>query len=365
MQIVKFTLGCWCLSLVLIANSYAATQPAIPVEELQRFTTVVEHIENYYVNPTSDAALFENAIRGMLAGLDPHSAYLDIEEFSELKASTTGKFGGLGIEVTLEDGFVRVISPIDDTPAARAGIQAGDLIIRINEAPVKGMALKDAVEMMRGEPNTEITLLLLRENTEAPIKIKLVRSLISVQSVKSHSLPDNYLYLRISQFQSDTGVELVREIKAAQKAASNKIRGVVLDLRNNPGGVLDASVQVADTFLDKDNLAYDGLIVSAQGRMPGSQLIEKAKTADLLDGMPLVVLLNSGSASASEIVAGALQDHKRAIIVGEQSFGKGSVQTILPLKDKRGLKLTTALYYTPQVVRFRRLELPQILKLLK
>lgn len=329
----------------LCIGATTATENKLPVTEIQRFTTVIDYIKNYYVNPVEDNVLYDNAIRGMLAGLDPHSAYLDAEEYEDLKVSTSGKFGGLGIEVTLEDGFIRVISPIDDTPAAKAGLKAGDLIIRLDDVSVKGLTLKEAVEKMRGKPGTTLTLMLIRKGEIKPLRIKVTRDLINVQSVKTHMLDKNYAYIRISQFQNDTGDELIKNVRSLKD--KNKIHGVILDLRNNPGGVLDASVQIANVFLDKDKLKYDGMIVYTKGRI-GAQIKEKAHSKDMLENAPMVVIINGGSASASEIVAGALQDHKRAIIVGpEPSFGKGSVQTILPLKDKRGLKLTTALYYTP------------------
>lgn len=320
----------------------------LPVEDIQRFTTVLEHVKNYYVNPVEDDKLFESAIRGMLAGLDPHSAYLDKEEFEDLKLTTTGKFGGLGIEVTMQDGFIRVISPIDDTPAQKAGVKAGDLIVRLDDTPVKGLSLREAVDKMRGKKGSIITLTIIREKEVKPLIIKVVRDIINVKSVKTKLLDKNYGYIRISNFQNDTGAELINAVKKLKQEAKDDLRGVILDLRNNPGGVLEASVQVADTFLDMKKLKYDGLIVYTKGRMPSSQMKEEAHSTDILNGAPMVILVNSGSASASEIVAGALQDHKRALIVGTKTFGKGSVQTVLPLRDNRGLKLTTALYYTPK-----------------
>lgn len=319
----------------------------LPLSDLDRFTTVIEHIKNYYVKNVEDATLFENAIRGMLAGLDPHSAYLDKEEFAELRASTSGKFGGLGIEVTLEDGFIKVISPIDSTPAAKAGMQPGDLIVRIDDTPIKDLTLADAVDRMRGKPGTDIFLTVVRKNETKPLKLKLTRETINVQSVHAKMLEDGYGYVRISQFQNDTGADVAREVKKLTSDSKNKLSGLILDLRNNPGGVLDASVQTASVFLDKEKLPYDKVVVFTKGRIAGSQVKEKATGKDLLKGAPMIVLINSGSASASEIVAGALQDYKRAIILGTESFGKASVQTVLPLKDNRGLKLTTALYYTP------------------
>ena len=319
----------------------------LPINDLQRFTTVLENIKNYYVNPIDDQVLFNNAIHGMLAGLDPHSAYLDVDEFADLKVSTTGKFGGLGIEVTMEDGFIRVITPIDDTPAKKAGLQAGDIIVRLNDAPIRGMSLRETVDLMRGKPGTKIDLTILRKTHSSPLKITVTREIINVQSVKNEILDQNYSYLRISQFQNDTGDEVVRQLRSIKKSLGNNLHGLILDLRNNPGGIFEASVTTANAFLNKDKLKYDGLIVYTRGRLAKSEIKEYAKGKDLLNNLPMVVLINGGSASASEIVAGALQDHRRAVILGSNSFGKGSVQTVLPLKENRGLKLTTSLYYTP------------------
>lgn len=324
-----------------------APQEPLPLEDLQRFTSIVEQIRKYYVKPVDDKELFEHAIRGMLSGLDPHSAYLDPGEFSDLKANTSGKFGGLGIEVTMEEGVVKVISPIDDTPAQRAGIKAGDLIVRLDDAPVKGMTLKKAVEVMRGERGKPITLTIVRKGSSQPLKIKVMRDLILVKSVKTKLLDKQYGYVRISQFQSQSAEDMIAAIEKLNKESHNKLKGIILDLRNNPGGILESSVKISDAFLDKPKLGFNGMIVYTEGRLPGSEIKETAREGDVLNGAPIVVLVNGGSASASEIVAGALQDHKRAIIVGTQTFGKGSVQTVLPLKDNHGLKLTTALYYTP------------------
>lgn len=323
------------------------TKTSLPLEDLQRFTSVVEQIRNYYVQPTTDKALFENAIRGMLSGLDPHSAYLDPEEFAELKAATSGKFGGLGIEVTLEEGFIRVISPIDDTPATRAGVLAGDLIVKLDDTPVKGLTLKKAVELMRGNPGTHIVLTILRKGQNNPLKLKVDREIIRSKSIKKEVLASNYGYIKISQFQNRTAEDMIQAVNDLKKETNQNLKGLILDLRNNPGGILDSSVKVSDAFLDPAKLKYEGMIVYTEGRLPGSKIREVATGSDILNNAPIVILINGGSASASEIVAGALQDQKRAVVVGTQSFGKGSVQTVLPLKDNYGLKLTTALYYTP------------------
>ena len=353
LKIFSVPLFVLCITLPFTYNESFASSPrsneksALPLEDLQRFTAVVEYIRKFYVKPVDDKFLFESAIRGMLSGLDPHSAYLDAEDFADLKVNTSGKFGGLGIEVTLEEGFVKVISPIDDTPAQQAGIKAGDLIIRLDDTPVKGLTLRKAVDMMRGEKGTEIVLTIIREGQPAPLVLKVTRDVIRVKSVKSKVLDEAYGYVRISQFQNRTADDLQMALKELKKEINGPLKGLILDLRNNPGGILEASVQVADTFLDHKSLKYNKLIVYTEGRLPGSAIQETSKTKDFLKGAPMVVLVNGGSASASEIVAGALQDHKRAVIMGEPTFGKGSVQTVLPLNDTYGLKLTTALYFTP------------------
>jgi len=312
----------------------------LPLQDLRVFSEVFEKIKNDYVKPRTDKELIEYAIGGMLSSLDPHSAYLNKEDFSELQVGTSGQFGGLGIEITMEDGFVKVVAPIDDTPAQRAGMQAGDLIIRLNDKPVKGMSLSDSVKVMRGKPGTDIELTVVREGEDKPLKITVTRAIIRVKSVKFRSLEEGYGYLRVTQFQSRTGSNLAEAISKL-KDENDGLKGVVLDLRNNPGGVLNAAVEVSDAFIDK------GMIVYTEGRTSDSDNKFHATPGDLLKGAPVVVLINGGSASASEIVAGALQDHKRAVIMGTDSFGKGSVQTILPMNNGTGVKLTTALYYTP------------------
>lgn len=324
-------------------RSSSAQSPlmTLPVEELRTFTEVFAKVKKDYVEPVDDKTLLENAIRGLLSGLDPHSAYLDPEGYKELQVGTTGQFGGLGIEVGMEDGFVKVISPIDDTPAQRAGVKAGDLVVRLDETPVKGLTLNEAVKIMRGKPGTPIMLTIVREREEKPLKIEVVRDVIKVKSVKSKVLGDEFGYVRISSFQSQTGENLLAEIDKLKKESKNGINGMILDLRNNPGGVLSAAVEVSDAFLT------EGLIVYTEGRDKESKLKFSATPSDVMNGAPMVVLVNGGSASASEIVAGALQDQKRAIILGTRTFGKGSVQTILPMANNAALKLTTARYYTP------------------
>ncbi|MFP5357475.1 MAG: S41 family peptidase [Gammaproteobacteria bacterium] len=325
----------------VLAEKPGASGEAVPFQELQSFVEILNRVKSEYVEPVEDKTLFENAVRGMIAGLDPHSSYLNREEFKDINIATSGKFGGLGIEVQMQNGFVRVVSPIDDTPAARAGVQPGDLIIRIDDTPVKGLSLDEAVKMMRGEPGTRIKLVIARENAPAPITLELKRDVIAVTSVRGRLLGDGLGYLRISSFTTETGSSLNKELSKLVKSSDQPLKGLVLDLRNNPGGVLDAAVQVSDAFLDT------GAIVSIRGRDAAESREFRAQQGDLLQGAPVVVMINGGSASASEIVAGALQDQKRAVLVGSKSFGKGSVQSIMPLSNQSAIKLTTARYYTP------------------
>ena len=318
-----------------------AQEGTLPLDEIRTLTEVFAKVKNDYVEPVDDREILENAIRGMLEGLDPHSAYLNKEAYLELQEGTSGEFGGLGIEVGMEDGFVKVISPIDGTPAERAGIMPGDLIIRLDDTPVKGMSLNESVNIMRGKPGTQITLTVVREDQEKPLDIVIIRDVIKIKSVRSRILEPGFGYLRVSHFQLHTPDDLRTELSKIRDENKDNFKGLILDLRNNPGGILSAAVAVSDFFLDK------GLIVYTEGRVSDSRLKFTAKPDDILDNAPIVVLVNAGSASASEIVAGALQDHKRAIIMGQQTFGKGSVQTILPMSSESALKLTTALYYTP------------------
>ena len=313
----------------------------LPLEELRTFTEIFAKIKNDYVEPIDDRKLLQNAIKGMLSGLDPHSAYLVPDDYKDLQAGTSGEFGGLGIEVSMEDGFVKVVSPIDDTPAERAGVKAGDLIIRLNDTPVKGMTLADAVKLMRGKPGTDITITVVRAGTDKPLEFTITRDVIQVASVRSRTLETGYGYVRVSQFQARTGENLRESVNKLKDENGGSLKGLVLDLRNNPGGVLSAAVSVSDAFLES------GIIVYTEGRLDDARLKFSAKSNDIIDKAPLVVLVNGGSASASEIVAGALQDHHRAIIMGGKTFGKGSVQTILPMENGSALKLTTARYFTP------------------
>lgn len=331
-----------------MAEESHETLPAIPASDIQRFATVIAQIKHYYIKPVEYEKLFDNAIRGMLVELDPHSSFLNAKSLDELATATVGEFSGLGIEVLPEKGLMRVISPIDGTPAKRAGVQAGDIIIRINENPLKQMTSDEAIEMMRGKQGTPVTLTILREDEKKPLKIRVVRDIIRIQTTHGELLEDGYGYVRLSFFQSSTSKELRSLLKKLQKQAPNHhLEGIVLDLRNNPGGLLDAAVDVSDTFIDARHAKYHGLLVYTKGRFKPTNLHAKAKTGDAIKGVPMVVLINGGSASASEIVAGALQDHKRALIAGSKSFGKGSVQTVLPISQDNAIKLTTALYYTP------------------
>ena len=326
---------------MVLADKNPIVKPDLPIDDLRAFSEIFGRIKSSYVEPVEDKVLLENAIRGMLSGLDPHSAYLDLSEFKDLREGTSGEFGGLGIEVSMEDGFVKVVAPIDETPAAEAGVKSGDLIIRLDDTPVKGLSLAEAVEIMRGEPGSKIILTIIREGADKPLKLELTRAIIKVKSVRTETLDTGYGYVRISTFQSPTGENLRDAINQLKVDNGGKLKGLVLDLRNNPGGVLDAAVEVSDAFLNK------GMIVYTEGRIDDSDQKFHAKPGDMLNGAPIVVLVNGGSASASEIVAGALQDHQRAVILGTKTFGKGSVQTVMPLTNDTAVKMTTARYYTP------------------
>ncbi len=347
--------------LITLNFSAIADRPAsgpLPIDELRAFTEVFGRIKNDYVEVVDDKKLINEAINGMLSGLDPHSAYLDADAFKELKVGTQGEFGGLGIEVGMEDGFVKVVAPIEDTPAWRAGLKSGDLIIKLDDENVKGMTLSDAVKKMRGKPNTDIVLTLIRKGDAKPRIIKITRAIIQIQSVKSELLEPGYAYFRVTQFQEHTGEKLAEAIKKRFAENEGAIQGIVLDLRNDPGGLLNSAVSVSAAFLPREKL-----VVYTEGRARNARMklyaqpnyyLRRGSKDYLADipqdakSAPMVVLVNGGSASASEIVAGALQDHQRAIIMGTQTFGKGSVQTILPLGNETAIKLTTARYYTPE-----------------
>ncbi|MCQ3829020.1 S41 family peptidase [Microbulbifer elongatus] len=312
----------------------------LPLEDLRSFAKVFEQIRRGYVEEVDDSTLLEFAIKGMLQGLDPHSSYLDSRSFTDLQANTTGEFAGLGIEVGIEDDYITIITPMDDTPAERAGLRAGDVILRMSGKSMRGVSLDDAVEKMRGPVGSPVTLTIGRKGHKEPFDVTLKRDKVRVYSVRGEMLEDGYGYLRISQFQLDTGNDLVRAMNKLKK--QGELKGLVIDLRNNPGGVLQSSVEVVDAFLE------EGLVVYTEGRNESSNLRYSASPGDLSKGAPLVVLINDGSASAAEIVAGALQDHRRAVVMGTDSFGKGSVQTVIPINDDRAIKLTTALYFTPK-----------------
>ena len=338
----KFTVLGFCLVFVTgLAPAGEEGSGDLPLDQLRTFAEIFGRIKSNYVEPVDDEVLLENAIRGMVSGLDPHSSYLDTDEFKDLQVGTKGEFGGLGIEVGMDDGFVKVIAPIDDTPAQRAGIMSGDVIVRLDDTPVKGLTLNEAVKLMRGKPGTSISLTIVREGEEKPLKIDVVRDVIKVTSVKGRLLEDHFAYIRISQFQSHTNEDMLKAIKKLSNKADDDLKGLILDLRNNPGGVLNAAVSVSDAFL------VSGLIVYTEGREEEAELRFEAAPDDVMAGAPIVVLVNEGSASASEIVAGALQDHSRAVIMGKQTFGKGSVQTIIPINKSSAVKLTTARYFTP------------------
>ncbi|KPQ29283.1 MAG: carboxyl-terminal processing protease [Marinobacter excellens HL-55] len=313
----------------------------LPLDELRKFTEVFSRIKAAYVEEVSDRKLLESAIKGMLSDLDPHSTYLAPKDYEQLEESTSGEFGGLGIEVGMENGFVKVIAPIDDTPAQKAGVQAGDLIIKLGEKPVKGMSLEEAVKLMRGKPGTVLTLTIMRDGENGPIEIDVTRDVIKVTSIKSRMMENGYGYVRITQFQAETGRQFRQALSGLEEEYGGDLDGLIIDVRNNPGGVLQAAVETADALLD------EGLIVYTEGRIQSSRLRFSAKAGDVMEGTPIVVLINGGSASASEILAGALQDHGRAVIMGTKSFGKGSVQTVIPLDETHAIKMTTARYFTP------------------
>ena len=309
--------------------------------DLEEFTVVFSDIKQLYVDDVDNKELFNNAIKGMVSGLDPHSVYLEPKEQKSLMESASGKFGGLGIVISKKDEGIQVISPIDDTPAYKAGIQAGDLIVKIGKKPVRGMSLEDGVDLMRGEPGTDVQITILRKN-QKPFVVNITREIITIVTVKGYLLEEDIGYVRVSSFQGPTANLLKETINKLVKENGGFLKSLILDLRNNPGGVLNGAVDVSNLFIDEA-----GLVVYTEGRIPSSKLKFKTERGDILLDSPMVVLINKGSASASEIVAGALQDHKRAIIMGSTSFGKGSVQTIIELDGGYGLKITTARYYTP------------------
>ncbi|MDZ4142589.1 MAG: S41 family peptidase [Methylotenera sp.] len=346
------------LSLTYSAVAEKVANPQLPLEDLRAFAEVFGKIKSDYVEPVEDKKLISEAINGMLTGLDPHSTYMDADAFKDMQATTQGEFGGLGIEVGMEDGLVKVISPIEDSPAYKAGVKSGDLIMKLDDKLVKGMTLNDAVKIMRGKPDTTIVLTILRKNETKPLLVTLVRAIIKTKSVKYKMTEPGYAYVRVSQFQERTGEDLAKAIKTMHDENKGPFKGLVLDLRNDPGGLLNGAVGVSAAFLPQD-----ALVVYTEGRTPDSKMNLTVSPENYVRGgaandymrdipedlktVPMVVLINAGSASASEIVAGALQDHKRATLIGVRTFGKGSVQTIMPMNNGAAIKLTTARYFTP------------------
>ena len=329
------------LSILLVMPTKIFGEDRVPAENIEEFVEVYKRIKEQYVDVVDDEKLFDMAIQGMVSGLDPHSSFLSQDDFNELKIGTTGKFGGLGIEITTEDSFVKVISPIDDTPAQRVGIKSGDLIIDVGGTSLKDLPISDAVKLMRGEPGTSVEITVIRKEIKEPLKFNITREIIISKGVKSYLFDKKIGYVRLSNFQSNSTNDVKDAIYELNRESNNKMEGLIVDLRNNPGGVLGTAVGISDLFLT------EGKIVYTKGRIYKSKLEYFASPQDIIDGLPLIVLINEGSASASEIVAGALQDHKRAMIMGTKSYGKASVQTIQELNDGSALKLTTARYYTP------------------
>ena len=343
-----FKISLFLFALLLMGNNgyvfdktIAHASDEVPVEDIEQFVDIFKRIKEQYVDEVDDDKLFKNAIQGMVNGLDPHSDFLSKDDFNELKIGTTGRFGGLGIEITQEDSYIKVISPIDDTPAMRAGILAGDMIIKVDEKDLKDVPINDAVKLMRGEPGTSVEVTILRKKVNKPIVLVIKREIIVSKGIKTKLFDKNIGYLRLSNFQSNSTSDLQTAFYKLNKQSNNNLQGLIVDLRNNPGGVLGAAVGISDLFLQS------GKIVETKGRSSNSELKYEATARDISNGMSLIVLINEGSASASEIVAGALQDNKRATILGTKSYGKASVQTIQELSDGSALKLTTAKYYTP------------------
>lgn len=360
-------LGCWILSFSIVGTVLAAV-PLSPTniqidagtadsssanicstlpEEVQRLSTALQIIKNYYVKPVSNDKLFDNAIRGMLDGLDPHSSYLAGDDLRDLQDLTTGGFSGIGIEVIPMDGFLKVVSPLDESPAKKAGIKSGDVILRIDGILIKDLTLREAMQKIRGKKGTTVTLTIVRKGEEKPLKISLIREDVRIRSITGKLLAPGYGYVRIATFQADTVTELRKVVTNLRQESNGQLKGMILDLRDDPGGLLDVATVVADDFLEPTIMPLNKLIVYTKSTLPESKLAYSATPGDILFNAPMIVLINAGSASASEVVAGALQDHKRALIVGTNSFGKGSVQTVIPLDANSVLKLTTALYYTP------------------
>ena len=341
---LRLTLLSVCILLASAINENSAKLSAsddVPVEDIEQFVDIFKRIKEQYVDEVDDQILFQKAIQGMVSGLDPHSAFLSKDEFKELRIGTTGKFGGLGIEITADENYIKVITPIDDTPAMKAGIKAGDLIVKVGETDLKDMPIGDAVKLMRGKPGTKVTITVMRKGVQSPVVYEIKREIIISKGIKTKLFGDDIGYLRLSNFQSNSTNDLKSAFFKLNKKANMGLNGLIIDLRNNPGGVLGSAVGISDLFLP------NGKIVETKGRSLNSVLKYSATPQDITNGMPIIVLVNEGSASASEIVAGALQDNKRATILGTKSYGKASVQTIQELSDGSALKLTTAKYFTP------------------
>lgn len=341
------------INLVIAAPATARQQEnndtyEISLDNVEKFTAAISQIKTFYVSDINDDKLFDDAIKGMLSGLDPHSTYLPPEEYKELYASTMGSFGGLGIEITNEDNFIKVITPLEGTPAQKAGIKPGDFIIQINETSTHNMELKDAVNNMRGKIGTNVTLTIIRKNNNNPIKLDITRELIKIKSVTYDVFENAYGYIKINQFQQSTAQDFIKSINLINQRTNHQLNGLIIDLRNNPGGLLTAAIDISDALIHNDHQGEEEIIVSTKGKFAATNFTAIANPGDIIKGAPIVVLINNGSASGSEIVAGALQDNNRALLVGTKSFGKGSVQTIIPIGNDRGIKLTTSLYYTPK-----------------
>lgn len=354
-RLFLFLISCSLLSFFIISFSILANSKANAetpeqnplAKDVARFNRELQIIKNEYVNTTSEHELLQNAMQGMASGLDPHSSFLDAEELKDLKTATTGQFSGLGLEVAMEEGLLRVITPIDDGPAQKAGIKPGDWILRINNSPIQGLSLREAVKKMRGTQGSSIQLLLVRQGIHKPLLVNLKREIIHVHSVKGRLLEPEYAYIRINSFQESTRHDLDKLITQFQQNKKTSLKGIILDLRNNPGGLLSSATEVANAFLDPQQMKFNQLIVFTKGQSSEANMKIAAKPNNQIYAGTLIVLINQGSASGAEIVAGALQDNKRAVILGTKSFGKGSVQTVIPLDESTALKLTTALYYTP------------------
>lgn len=337
-----------CVSAMYAEETHSSSNGELPPEQIKRFVTAISAIKHYYIKDIGDDKLFSNALSGMVSNLDPHSSFLDSSDLKELNTTVSGEFVGIGIELIPQDGALKIISPLEGSPADKAGIKADDLVIKIDNKIVQNMSLREAINNIKGPRGTKVNITILRKGSDKPLQFSVARDTIHIKTVKQKMLENGYGYLRISLFQGPVGTNVKESIRALEKESKNELKGLILDLRNNPGGLLDVSAEVTQSFLDPNQLKkYDSIVVYTKGRIEGSDMQFRAHGRDMIHGAPMVVLINGGSASASEIVAGALQDYRRAVVMGTRSFGKGSVQTIIPIGDDSALKLTTALYYTP------------------